>query len=652
MTAVPRLVPALVLAAMMLAYSLTAGSLALRRHWNLESQALDMGYADQVTWNMTQGRFFRFTVFRGPVGAENGRPLQFGPGADRDSLLAFHTELLFLPLSALYFIRPGVETLIVFLTAAIALGALPAYLLAHRLLGHAVAGLAIAAAYLLSPSLQAANLSDFHLVSTASTFLLFAAYFVVSRRDRAFVVTAVLSALLKEEVALFVGALGVYAWLIQGRARFGMCIMAASLAWVAVCLLAIIPRFSGGAPSLFAARYADSISHLRTLPASWLSGRPVWPVPGFTLTYVRELLASTGFVGVVAPIELALAAPALAINGLSSSPWQHGGGAHYSAEAVAGLIFGAVAGIRRLSGWGRSVAGLPTQRLSLVLSAVVFSAALFQARAHGLLPPAARFSWPQDNGRLAALQPLLARVPPRASLSAQSNIFPHVSNRERIYVFPAVEDAEFVLIDMVGTSDPLYPDELFTEASVLLSSSRFRLLDSAAGFLLLERSQAVSGVTSRPQPSEAFLSFTHAAPTERWHPATARFDDLFEVVAYGAPLVPEVSFVGRRVLPVFYVRALRPIDRAYRFTTFRVGPDGLARIHDDGTPTQLWRPTYRWQPGEVVKLQYPPMTYATGERLGVGVQVGAEVDVPRLAAISQTLPLADHDRVAILGRLP
>jgi hypothetical protein len=73
-----RHAPAFVLAAMMLAYALTAGSMALRRHWNLESQALDMGYADQVTWNMTQGRLFRFTPFRGPIGAEVVK-LQYPP---------------------------------------------------------------------------------------------------------------------------------------------------------------------------------------------------------------------------------------------------------------------------------------------------------------------------------------------------------------------------------------------------------------------------------------------------------------------------------------------------------------------------------------------------------------------------------------------
>src|SRR5688500_11984629 len=74
-----RPLAALTLAALVLAYALPAGALALRRHANLESQALDMGYADQVTWNMTQGRLYRFTPFRGIVGNELGHALQYGP---------------------------------------------------------------------------------------------------------------------------------------------------------------------------------------------------------------------------------------------------------------------------------------------------------------------------------------------------------------------------------------------------------------------------------------------------------------------------------------------------------------------------------------------------------------------------------------------
>jgi len=649
----------------MLAYGLTAGALALRRHWNLESQALDMGYADQITWNMTQGRLYRFTPFRGIVGSELGRPLQYGPGADRDSLFAYHVELLYLPLSLLYLIHSGPETLIVFLTAVLALGAVPTYLIAQHLLRQRAAALAFAAVYLLFPAIQAANLSDFHLVSASPTFLLWTLYFLLTRRYRLFVLGAVLSALLKEEVGLLVAAMGAYLWLTRQNtreARLGLAVAAGATAWVALCFLVIIPHFTGGATSLFLARYGDAIGHLRRWPADLASGRLDWPLPAFTVRYVLELAGSTGFLALLAPIELALAAPVLAVNGLSGSTWQHGGGAHYSAEVVPGLLFAAIVAVRRLGGLAWRFFKAPPGAVAIVLSGVALAAALFQAREHGILPPAKRFHWPALNGRLERLQPLLTRIPPGARVSAQSNVYPHLSNREWIYVFPNIEDARYVLVDVAGTSDPLYPDELFPEVSALLASGRYSLLQATDGFLLFERpEQPAQGPQARPNigapasPPASFLSFTQPSAEDRAplpERPLAQFEDLFDVIAFRAIPVPEVNFAIRRAIPTVYLRARRGTEAAYRLTTFRLGPDNLARIHDDGNPTQIWRPSYRWEPGDVLSLRYPPLTYARGERLGIGAQRGVEADAFRLRITGGTVPLADNNHVAVLGPLP
>src|ERR671922_1495481 len=193
-------VPALLLLVMIGAYAFGAGGLALRRHWNLESQALDMGYADQITWNMLHGRWLRFTVFRGAVGSELGEALPYGPRADRDSLFAYHVELIYLPLALLYLVHAGPESLIVLLTAVLALGAVPVYWIARRALRHRGAALAFSAMYLAFPSIQAANLSDFHPVSMAGPLLLLALHLLLSGRIRAFAATAVVCAALKEEV--------------------------------------------------------------------------------------------------------------------------------------------------------------------------------------------------------------------------------------------------------------------------------------------------------------------------------------------------------------------------------------------------------------------------------------------------------------------
>ena len=639
----------LLLLLLIAAYALTAGRLALYRHWNLESQALDMGYADQITWNNLHGNFFRFTVFRGAVGHEQGRPLAFGRGADPDSLLAYHVELLFLPLAALYLIHAGPETLIVLLTAVLALGALPAYWIAHRQLDHRGAALAFAAMYLLSPATQAANLSDFHIVSMTGAMLLFAWYFLLRGQTWAFVLMAGLCTLAKEEVGLIVGLMGLYAAFVLRRWLLGSAVAILAFAWVALSFGVIIPYFSGGRASLFITRYAEAIALLRAYPGELLAGNLGWPVPGWTVTYLQHLLASSGVFALLGPLQLAISAPALAINGLSNSTWQHGGGAHYSAEAIPALLVAAIFGIGWLAVQAQRWLRLPRADVVLALALIGLSMAVIESRQEGILPPAKRFAWPSGAVRADRLAPLREQIPADAVVSAQSNVFPHLSRREKIYVFPTIDDAEYVLLDVAGTSDPLQIDELYDAANALLQNPQFALLAGDDGLLLFKRRTEGSAASGS---APAFYSFTRATENEPYTPVAASFEGLFEIVGYRMELLPEVRYSIRRARPVLYVRPQADISANYRLTPFAVGHDNFLRLADNGNPTQLWHPTSQWSAGELIRLRYPPLTYSPGTRLGIGVQIGTDAAASRLRVTHATVPLLDQDRVAVLGPLP
>ncbi len=702
---------------MMLAYAALAGRLALARHFSVATQALDMGYADQVTWNALHGHGLRFTVFRGSVGAEDGHPLRLGAGADRDSLLAFHVELLFFPIALLYLVHAGPETLILLLTAGLALGALPVYWIACRRLAHRGAALVFAAMYLLFPSLQAANLADFHAVSLAAPILLFAFWALLEGRYGLFVALALAAAAAKEEVGLIVAMLGLYAWLACGRRRLGLILATAMVAWVALCFGLILPHFNGGAPSLFTTRYADALAHLRRFVAALQEGRLALPVPSYTLGYVLHLLAGTGFLAALGPLELATAAPTLAVNGLSWSIWQHGGGAHYSAEVVPSLVVAAIAGTRRLAGrrlplaggLGRR-AGVDTGRAShdggrfirrsflvscpssfvlrlssfvrprhslvdalaslpggpvMALALAGLTLALVEARREGILPPSERFVWPAPSAHGARLGPLLARIPAAAAVSAQSNVFPHLSDRPKVYVFPAIEDAEYVLVDVFGISDPLHPDELFGAVQGLLASPQFELLAGDDGYLLFRRralAQAAAGHLASLDSSKthgvpplppSFSTFALPGEPARYTLASGSFGGLLDLAGYHLEPLPEVNFTQRRVMATIYLRARRAVEQDYRIVPFIIQPNGFVRSFDEGNATQLWYPTSRWRTGELVAVRFPPITYLRGDRLGIGIQLGAGGAVTRLpAAPGPARRVVDRGFVLELERLP
>jgi hypothetical protein len=418
----------------------------------------------------------------------------------------------------------------------------------------------------------------------------------------------------------------------------------------------IIPHFTGGAPSLFTVRYAAAIGQLRDFPHALLAGRFASPVPSFAVAYVAHLLASTGFLALLGPRQLALAAPALAINGLSSSTWQHGGGAHYSSEAVPGLIFAAVAGTRWLAAQCWRWLKVPPASAALAIALLGLGIALVESRTQGLLPPAQRFTWPAPSAHAARLRPLLDLIPPGAPVSAQSNVYPHLSTREQIYVFPTVDDAEYVLVDVAGASDPLRPGDLYPAVAALLASPRFELLAGDDGFLVFGRVPhgAAAGPPAAPPP--AFYSFVHAPEGEPSTPVQASFEGRFDVVGYRVEWPPAVGFSVRRATPVVYFRPRAPMDHAYRLSVFLIGRDGQVRLVDDGSAAEQWYPTHRWRMsergGEVIRVRFPPVSYLPGTRLGIGARAGPGAAASRLRVTGPHARVRDGGRVVEVGPLP
>ena len=100
--------------------------LSIQRHRTLQSNAMDLGYTDQVVWNTLHGRPLQFSTYEN---APIDLPLeQF---KRTDVLLAYHVELLLVPISLLYLLYDSPVTLLVLQAVVVGLGALPAFWLAR-----------------------------------------------------------------------------------------------------------------------------------------------------------------------------------------------------------------------------------------------------------------------------------------------------------------------------------------------------------------------------------------------------------------------------------------------------------------------------------------------------------------------------------------
>lgn len=317
---------------------LVVGQHVLLRHLNYHSDAFDLGNMDQAVWNTLHGHFFRFT---------NRGTDWFGP----PTRLAIHVEPILLLLVPFYIVVPGAVTLLVIQTVALALGAIPLFMLSlRRLPAHPMLGVAFVVAYLCSPALLGEALWDFHPVTLATPLLLAAFYAFDARRYGWMLVAGVLAAACKEDVALALIPIALLLSFRHGRPRLGLALALGALAWTSLCFVVIMPHFNAGA-SLGGNAYWYRYSQLGSSPASALRHVLANPLllfgvifSGDKLGYLALLLRTVGGLGLFAPFWLLAGLPELAINLLSTQVPQYSGFYHYNAILIAVLSVASIYG--------------------------------------------------------------------------------------------------------------------------------------------------------------------------------------------------------------------------------------------------------------------------------------------------------------------
>jgi uncharacterized membrane protein len=651
-------------AILIVAYVAVFGTLSLRRHQNLHTNALDLGYTDQAVWNTLHGRPFRFSTF---VDAAFGLDIPIQEFRRPDLLLGYHVEPILAPISLLYLVHDGPETLLWLQTFALALGAIPVYLLArHKLAARSTNRLAIwlpvafAALYLLSPSLEAANLSDFHAVALSPVLLLSAFYCLETDRPWGFVAFAFLAAMTKEEVGLLVAMISLWAALVRRRWALGLGAAAAGLGWSVLCFTVIMPRFSGLGNSAFLVRYGqfgesavDIARNLFRQPGLFID----WLRRPDVVRYLRDLWLSSGGLAILYPPALLLALPSLAINTFSSYDWMRSGGGHYSATIVPFLMIAAINGVAWVAGWvgnwkiGKPAASTRVVAACLLLVGVGLGVALVHHYDDGISPLSRRFALEPVSEHARRSAPLVERVnalSPETPISVGSNLYPHVAHRERVYLFPTIGDAQFILLDITGPATPVSTGDQSQIVRELLEYGQFGIAASDHGFLLLERD------LDEYRLSPTFYQVFIAGDSEPQVPVGADFAGLLRLEGFGR----SVRSVVRPELVVeitTYWRALAPLEQEYRLVFYFWDEEGhLVHIQPEEKALH-WYPTWFWEPGQRIKVTLPPLPVGDLAHAGVAVLLPGAGDreiegrlVPIAPSGGQPLSLWEQDTIVEL----
>ncbi len=655
---------------MALAFTVFFSAYLFALHDAYMTHAEDLGIMDQALWNTLHGAPLHQTIC--------DRVTDNNCLGDI-SRLAIHFEPIMFPLSLLYVIAPSPKTLQLVQALIVASGAFPAFWLAMRRLRSPFAGIVFAAAYLLFPSLQAAVTDDFHAVTLSAAFLLFALYFMLSRNNTGLIIACLLALSTKEEIPLDVALIGLSIVVLQRRARLGWGLVALSMVWL-IAELAIMHLVSPLGQSPTVARYSqfgDSPGQV----ALYLLTHPVQVVRDYILApdrivYLRTLLAPLGYLPLFAPLTLLIAVPALAINMLSSYAPMYSGIYQYNAEIVPVLIVAAIEGVALLAGlgawagaqvrprisaqtlrWPHWIARIPLQRaLMVALTLLVLLFALRAQRDHGYTSLAKGFTWPVVTAHARLADAIIARIPLGASVSAQTDLVPHISQRRHIYLFPDhMHDADYILLDVTGS---LYPQSLavqsyMTQARSLLTGGGYHVVVADDGYLLLAKGRGPMLDPADPLGlPQSFYRFTETTANAIPHATTIRFGSSLHLVGYGFSPAPTLYVNNPYLTVTTYWRVEQPltVDDAIELVFIRA--DGSEFTEDDFATT-LWRPLTRWRPGEIYVVRNWPLLITSREAgaLRLGVRVlhispgGVEAPLPaalgNVAGIAPTLLAGD-----------
>ena len=401
--------PRLLLVGAMLAYALYFGRLSIGSFEAFYHPGFDLGIYDQGIWLLSRLK----TPFITIMGL---------------NLFGDHVSYILFLLVPFYWVWPSAQVLLVLQTLALALAAVPVFLLSRKVLRSSWFALFPAVGFLLTPAVGWLNLENFHPDSFEVALFLFAIYFMSERRWRAYFTMVILLLAVKEDVPLVVFPLGVYVALTCDRRRGLMTSYLAAL-WFIVTVFFLQPVLSHVGPGKLDA-FRIPFGGLGGLLSTLL--HEPWQAIAYMLTaqkikYLLQLLLPVLLLPMFSSFSLVVVLVVL-VNLLSTFSYQFDIQYHYTSLLIAGIAAGAIFSLAK-------VAVINSRR---TLAVGMCLAALLAAYTWG------PFQWSRtpailhdpQGAEAAALREAVSLIPDEAVVSARSRFTTHLTHREEIYDYP------------------------------------------------------------------------------------------------------------------------------------------------------------------------------------------------------------------------
>lgn len=424
--------------------------LTLHRYYSFYA-SFDQGIFNQVFWNNLHGRFFQSSLSSSlstNVVHSGEVPEVFYHRLGQHFTPAL---LLWLPIYALF---PSPATLTVLQVTLVTAAGLVLYMLARQYLEPPLAAM-ITASFYAANAIIGPTLSNFHDVSQIPLFVFGLLLAMEKRWWGLFWLLAILILAVREDSGVVLFSVGFYLILSKRYPRIGLAVCTLSFGYMLVLTNLIMPLFSQDISRRFMierfGQYADG-QEASSLEILWGMIRNPWRLvvelfsPFFgTIQYLLGQWLPLAFVPAVAPASWIIAGFPLLKLFLGKGQSVLSLNIRYAMTVVPGLFYGAILW------WSQHPKAFkPSFRrfwvvcisLSLFFSFTSSSSSLNRTF-YFLLPdsfdPWVRVSLTEQWHHVSQLRPLLAQIPPDASVSATTYLVPHLSSRREIIRWPALQ---------------------------------------------------------------------------------------------------------------------------------------------------------------------------------------------------------------------
>lgn len=404
-------------------------------HYNFRTTAWDLGIFNQAIYHYSHFKLGPNTICGSSI------------------LLGDHFELILFLFSPLYWIF-GSYTLLLIQIFAILFGGIGVFLFLKEKTKDKILSIAGLVLFYLFFGIFNSLAFAYHNNVIGIMFLPWMLYFLKKENIGLYYLFFCLSLICREDIALITGFLGFAILFFEKRSlkKYGLVTLFVSVFYFLLTIKVFIPFFSKESYGYW------SYDAIGKSPLEFLGTIILHPIYSISVLFNQEtkvqtlkfLLASGGLFVVLQPKYLLLALPIVCRNFMSSHALYYRGdyGFHYLVEFSPIISISAISVISKL----KKAIGYRFIKYSLIFILILSNFYLlsqihfFDGSKLSRIFTSSYYS--RDLHNRNELLEAIKLIEPDAKLSAQNTILPHLANRDNIFLFPAINDSDYVILSI------------------------------------------------------------------------------------------------------------------------------------------------------------------------------------------------------------